>query len=47
MKEVFKLIAVCIELTVEVLRCKPVGVKELFGACKTESTEKKALKLIV
>ena len=36
-----------IELTVEVLECEPVSVKELFRSCKTESTEQKLLKLIV
>ena len=46
-KEVFKLVAVCIELSVEVLCDKPVGVKELFGAGKAERAEKKLFKFIV
>ena len=47
MKVVFELVAVCIELTVEVLCDEPVRIKELLGACKTECAKKKALKLIV
>ena len=46
-EEIFELVAVSIELTVEVLCDKPVRVKEFFRACKTESTEKETLKFIV
>jgi hypothetical protein len=46
-KEFLKLVAVSIELTVEILCYKPSRVKELFGACKTERTEKELFKFIV
>ena len=46
-EEVFKLVTVCIELTVEVLCDEPVGLKQLFRTCKTKCAEKKTFKLIV
>ena len=47
MQEVFELVAVRIELTVEVLGDKPVGLKQFFGAGKTEGAEQQAFKFIV
>ena len=47
MKELLKLVAVGIELTVEILCYEPVGVEKLFGTGKAESAEKKNLEFII
>ena len=47
MKEFLKLVAVSVELTVEVLCDEPVWLKELFRTCETECSEKEMLKLVV
>ena len=42
-----QLVAVSIELTVEVLENEPVGVKQLLRAGKTQGAQQQVLKLIV